>query len=123
MDRCPPSESSQLVSEFGSLVPEQGSPGDEVVISGPTGRDGDSFWAPLDRIEVWWSTRRIGIPEESEDQRLLTAFDPKVDCSFTVRFRVPESEPGRYVITVLAHHPNEFGWMGVREFIVSGDDG
>lgn len=123
VDRCPPAEPPQLVSEFGSLVPEQGSPGDEVVISGPTGRDGNWFWAPIDRIEVWWSVRRIDLPEENEEQVLLASFEPKTDCSFSVRFPVPESEPGRYVITVLAHRPHEFGWMGVHEFNVLVDAG
>ncbi len=122
VDRCPSTEPPQLLSEFGSLVPEQGSPGDEIVISGPTGRDSNWFWSPLDRIEVWWSTKRIGIPDENEDQVLLASFDPKMECSFSARFRVPESEPGRYVITVLAHRPSEFGWMGVREFSVLAGD-
>lgn len=115
LDRCFPSEPPGLVSEFGTLTPDEGHPGAEVALSGPTGRDGNGFWSPLDRIEVWWSQDPIEMPTETETQLLLASVDPRQDCEFTANFRVPDVPPGRYLITVLG----EFGWMAERPFTVT----
>jgi hypothetical protein len=70
VDRCPPADPPEPVAEFGTLVPEEGRPGDEVTLSGLTGRDENWFWSPLDRIEVWWSRDALGMPSETEGQHL-----------------------------------------------------
>ena len=120
VDRCPPAEPPELVSEFGTLVPEEGSPGDPLMLSGTTGKDENWFWSPLDKIEVWWSKRKVALPEEGEGKHLLATIDPGEDCTFEVAFRVPEVAPGRYLVTVLGYWPNEFGWMAERAFTVTG---
>jgi hypothetical protein len=119
VDRCPPAEPPVLVSEFGALVPDQGVPGDEIMLSGPTGRDENWFWSPLDRIEVWWSQESIGVPEETADKHLLASLDPAGGCTFDVSFRVPNAPAGRYVVTVLGYHSDGFGLMGERTFTVN----
>lgn len=118
-DRCSPAEPPEPVSESGTLTPERGEGGDEVELSGPTGRSESWFWSPLDRIEVWWSRKPVGTPTETESQHLLASIDPGQDCTFTTTFRVPEVSPGRYLITVLGYRPGEFGWMAERPFMVT----
>jgi hypothetical protein len=118
VDRCSPAEPPEPVAEFATLAPEEGRAGDQVALSGPTGRDESWFWSPLDRIEVWWSRSPIGMPTETESQHLLASIDPGKDCTFTSTFRVPDVPPGRYLITVLAYRPAEFGWMAERPFTV-----
>lgn len=118
LDRCFPSEPPGLVSEFGTLTPAEGRPA-EVVLSGPTGRNESWFWSPLDRIEVWWSKDPIGVPTETEAQHLLASIDPVQDCTFTATFQVPDLPPGRYLITVLAYRPGEFGPIAERPFTVT----
>jgi Tol biopolymer transport system component len=122
VDRCPPAQGAGLVSEFGTLSPDNGLPGDRVTLSGPTGRDENWFWAPLERIEVWWSSLPIGVPEKTDDKQLLASVDPGEDCSFSVSFRVPDVPAGSYMITVLAYWDptyegaSGFGLMGERTF-------
>jgi hypothetical protein len=122
VDRCPPAKGPTLVSEFGTLVPDQGVPGDNVTLSGPTGRDEDWFWAPSDRIEVWWSPSSLGVPEATADKLLLTTVEPAQLCSFSVTFSVPDVPKGSYVITVLVYsdqgYSGGFGLMGERTFSV-----
>jgi hypothetical protein len=118
VDHCPPAEPPTLVSEYGSLTPDQGATGSEVTLSGPTGRDENWFWAPLDQVEVWWSSEFIGVPEETPDKYLLARVDPGQQCSFSVTFRVPSVPAGHYVITVLGYDPSGFGLMGERSFTV-----
>jgi len=123
VDRCPPAESPVLVSEFGTLVPDQGAPGEEITLSGPTGRDENWFWSPLERIDVWWSVGSFGVPEDTADEHLLASIDPAEQCSFDVTFQVPRVPAGRYVITVLGHHPDGYGLMGERTFTVNEEIG
>jgi hypothetical protein len=124
VDRCPPAQHASLVSEFGSLSPDHGSPGEEVTLSGPTGRDENWFWAPLKRIEVWWSSAPIWGGDGSADKQLLASVDPGEDCSFSVARSVPDVPPGNYVITVLGcwdpsyQGGSGFGLMGERAFTV-----
>jgi len=119
VDRCPPAEPPLLVSEFGSLTPDNAPAGETVTLSGPTGRDENWFWSPLEKIEVWWSPEPIWGSEETADKRLLASIDPGGRCDFTVSFATPDAAPGRYVITVLAYHEGEgFGLMGERTFTV-----
>jgi WD40 repeat protein len=117
VDRCPPAEPPVRVSGFGSVVPDEATPGETVTVSGPTGRDENWFWSPLDKIEVWWSTDRIGIAEENGDKVLLATVDPGTSCDFTATFRIPEVPAGRYLITALGYHEG-FGWMGERGITV-----
>ena len=119
VDRCPPAELPERVSEFGTLVPEEGPPGDPVMLSGPTGKDENWFWSPLDKIEVWWSERHLALPEEGEGKRLLATIDPGEDCTFEVAFRVPKVAPGRYLVTVLGYRPGQFGLMAKRAFRIT----
>jgi Tol biopolymer transport system component len=120
LDRCFPSEPPELVSESGTLSSAEGNPGAEVALSGPTGRDGNWFWSPLDRIEVWWSQGPIERPTETGTQLLLASVEPGQDCTFAANFRVPDVPPGRYLVTVLAYGPGGFGWMAERQFTVTG---
>lgn len=127
VDRCPPADVHMpLVSEFGDLSAGHGAPADQVSLSGPTGRDENAFWAPLEKIEVWWSRDRIGVPEETGDQHLLASLDPGRDCTFIATFSVPDVPPGDYLITVLGYwdlsYPGAsgFGLMGERTFTVVG---
>ena len=119
VDRCPPAEHPVLVSEFGTLVPDQGAPGEEITLSGPTGHDENWFWSPLERIELWWSPDSIGVSEETADKHLLASIDPAEQCSFDVTFQVPNAPAGRYVITVLGYYSDGFGYMGERRFTVT----
>jgi Tol biopolymer transport system component len=121
VDRCPPAEGPVLVSEFGTLSPDHGSAGDLIGLSGPTGRDENWFWSPLDTIEVWWSSGRNGVPHETSDQHLLATIDPGSSCSFKTEFRVPNVSPGRYLITVLFYEPGGgYGVAAERAFTVTG---
>jgi len=124
VDRCPPADHPVLVSEFGTLSPDHGSPGENVSVSGPTGRDESWFWAPLERIEVWWSSAPIWGGDGRADRQLLASVDPGEGCTFSVAFSVPDVPPGRYVITVLGYWDpmyeggSGFGLMGERAFTV-----
>ncbi|MDP9222508.1 MAG: hypothetical protein M3P18_01365 [Actinomycetota bacterium] len=120
VDRCPPAEPPVLLSKFGTLAPDNGRPGDQVTLSGPTGRDENWFWAPLDKIEVWWSRGPIGTPEQTAEQHLLATVTLGTTCSFSMSFRVPNVPPGSYLVTVLGDGSDGFGWMGERRFIVTG---
>jgi hypothetical protein len=119
VDRCPPAESPVLISEFGTLAPDHGAPGDTVGLSGTTGHDENWFWFPLDRIDVWWSPEFIGVPEETVGKYLLASIDPLQECNFSAGFRVPDVPPGRYFVTVLGYDSSGFGVMGEREFTVT----
>jgi hypothetical protein len=124
VDRCPPAEHPVLVSEFGTLSPDHGSPGDDVTMSGSTGHDENWFWAPLERIEVWWSSTPIWGRDGSADKQLLATVDPGEDCTFSLAFSVPDVPRGEYVITVLGYWDptyegaSGFGLMGERAFTV-----
>jgi hypothetical protein len=118
VDRCPPAEPPVMVSEYGELSPLHGRSGEAVTLSGVTGRGEDWFWAPLERIEVWWSSEPIGVPEETSEKRLLASVDPSQECTFSGTFPVPEVSAGRYLITVLGYSDEGFGWMGERSFTV-----
>ena len=120
IDRCPPAESPVLLSEFGSLVPDHGTRGETVTLSGPTGRDENWFWSPQEKIEVWWSPESIGIPVETGNTTLLASIDPGHRCDFNVTFRVPDVPAGRYLVTILDYDQEGFGWMGERRFTVTG---
>ena len=67
VDRCPPGEPPVLVSEFGTVVPDRGAPADDISLLGPTGRDENWFWSPLERIEVWWGPDSVVVREEAAD--------------------------------------------------------
>jgi Tol biopolymer transport system component len=121
VDQCPPAEPPVLVSEFGSPIPDRGLAGGTVTLSGPTGRDENWFWSPLEKIEVWWSPERIGVPEETRDKLLLASIDPLSTCDFAVTFATPDVPAGRYLITILGYHEDGgFGLMGERTFTVTG---
>jgi len=119
VDRCPPAEPPVRVSKFGTLEPYSGRPGERVTLSGPTGRDENWFWAPLNSIEVWWSRAPIGIPQQTGEQHLLVTVAPGTTCSFSVDFRVPNVSPGRYLVSVLGYSSDGFGVMGERRFTVT----
>jgi WD40-like Beta Propeller Repeat len=122
VDRCAPVEGPVLVSEFGTLSPDRGSAGDSISLSGPTGRDENWFWSPLDKIEVWWSSRGIGVPQETSDQHLMATIEPGESCSFNAQFRVPRVSPGRYLVTVLfyfAEQSQGYGLAAERTFTVT----
>jgi hypothetical protein len=119
VDRCPPADSPVLVSEFGTLVPDLGAPGDTIGFSGSTGHDENWFWAPLDKIDVWWSSDFVGVPAETADKYLLASIDPLQDCDFSVSFQVPDVPPGHYFVTVLGYDSSGFGLMGERRFTVA----
>jgi hypothetical protein len=119
VDRCPPAEPPVLVSEFGTVVPDRGARGDDITLSGPTGRDENWFWSPLETIEVWWGPDSAIVREEAADKHLLASIDPAEQCSFDLTFQVPNAHAGRYVITVLGHHADGFGLMGERTFTVN----
>lgn len=119
VDRCPPAQPPVRLSAFGTLAPDSGRPGDRVSISGSTGRDEDGFWAPLDKIEVWWSRTSIGHPQETSEQHLLATVTPGTACSFSASFRVPGVSPGRYLVSVFAFGSAWFGPMGERTFAVT----
>jgi hypothetical protein len=53
-----------------------------------------------------------------QDKHLLASIDPAEHCSIDVTFQVPNAPAGRYVVTVLGHHPDGFGLMGERSFAV-----
>lgn len=120
VDRCPPAEHPVLVSEFGSLIPDHGAGGETVTLSGPTGRDENWFWSPLEKIEVWWSPGSIWVPEGTGAKVLLASIDPGRTCDFSVTFPTPHVPPGRYVITILGYDQSGFGLMGERTFTITG---
>jgi hypothetical protein len=55
------------------------------------GRDENWFWSPREKIEVWWSPEKIGVPEGTRDKLLLASIDPLSTCDFTVTFGLPMS--------------------------------
>jgi hypothetical protein len=63
------------------------------------------------------------VPEDTADEHLLASIDPAEQCSFDVTFQVPRVPAGRYVITVLGHHPDGYGLMGERTFTVNEEIG
>jgi hypothetical protein len=118
VDRCPPAKPPVRVSKSGTLTPDRGRVGERISLSGPTGRDEDWFWSPLDRIKVWWSRAPIGVRPQNAEQRALATVTPGTACSFRVHFQVPSVPPGRYLVSVLGYSSDGYGVMGQRRFTV-----
>jgi hypothetical protein len=118
VDRCPPAQPPVRLSKVAMLTSDSGTAGARIGLSGPTGRDENWFWAPLNRIDVWWSRGALGVPQQTPQQHLVATITPGTACSFSVNFRVPNVPPGRYLVSVLGHDSGGFGLMGQRRFTV-----
>jgi hypothetical protein len=117
VDRCPPTV--DLTRLRAVLTPTRGPVGTPVTLSAPTGRDEDGFWSPLTKIEVWWSVGALGAPVEGHQRQLVATIDPGVECSFDATFRVPATQLGTYVITVIDYDAGGFGYWPGQTFVVT----
>lgn len=117
--------------EYGTRLDKyQGLPGDIVTLSGTTLRGEDGRYAPSDRLEAWWNSEvpRSEVPDAKPigDGPVvkLVEVDDMERCEFEAQFTVPDVEPGRYAISVMAwdQPPSDgYGWFLPHEFEVLPD--
>lgn len=114
--------------EYGTAIdPVTGPPGTQVTLSGTTVRGEDWRWAPSDRLEAWWNTDvpvAHGRPIADGPVLRLVRVEDMERCRFEATFTVPDVEPGRYQISVLAWDadPSEgYGWFLPHHFTVTDD--
>jgi hypothetical protein len=107
------------------IRPTSGSSGAEVTLSGTTVRGEDGRWAPSDRLEAWWNANGPGGSpiQDGPVLRLVRVADME-RCSFEATFSVPQVEPGRYKISVVAWYADPadgYGFFLPHHFIVTDD--
>ena len=105
--------------EYGTeIAPTIAPPGAEITLSGTTVRDESGQWAPSDRLEAWWDTSAPGSGVK------LAEVDDMERCYFETSFRVPDVEPGRYKVHIIAweeDHEEGYGLFRPHYFTVTDE--
>jgi hypothetical protein len=100
-----------------TLRPRVASPGQEVVISGPTLRSEGGRWTSARKFEFWFNTKIP--PTETLDASplapgpivLLATVHDLRRCAFKTSFRVPDVPSGRYRVAGFAYEREELGFL------------
>jgi hypothetical protein len=97
------------------MFPTVATPGEEVVLSGPTLRDEGGRFYPASRIEVWFNTSvpKSEVPNGAPIRsgpilHLATVYDMN-RCTFSTHFAVPDVAPGRYKIFDFVFYKGGYG--------------
>ena len=102
-----------------------GRPGDSITVTGtlpwPPLNEGGQY-VPSDHLAVWWNDRwpdsGLSSPQGAPEQ--LATWPEEGACRYSITFRIPDTPPGTYPVTVRDYGGGGYGWSGGTDVRVEG---